>query len=63
MMKHEKGYWIMYGSFVNDMIHASTSEPEMLKLEFIAEYKGVLEITCENLMTSFLGMEVEQDKG
>jgi hypothetical protein len=61
-MKHENGDWIMHGLFVDDMVHASTSEK--LKLDFIAEYKleGDFEITCEDLMTSFLGMEVQQDK-
>ncbi len=59
-MKHENGEWIMHGLFVDDMVHASTSEK--FKLDFIAEYKGGFEITCEDLMTSFLGMEVEQDK-
>ncbi len=42
------------------MVHASTSEK--LKQDFITEYKGDFQITCDNLMTSFLGMEVEQDK-
>ncbi len=61
-MKHENGNWIMHGLFVDDMVHASTSKK--LKLDFIAEYKGDFEITCKDLMTSFLGMEVEhwQDK-
>jgi hypothetical protein len=63
-MKHENGDWIMHGLFVDsdDMVHDSTSEK--LKLDFIAEYIGDFEITCnsEDLMTSFLGMEVEQDK-
>ena len=58
-MKHENGDWIMHGLFVDDMVHASTSEK--LKRDFIAEYKGDFEITCQDLMT-FLGMEVEQDK-
>ncbi len=30
--------------------------------EFITEYKGDFQIKCDDLMTSFLGMEVEQDK-
>jgi hypothetical protein len=59
-MKRENGEWIMHGLFVGDMIHASTSE--RLKLEFIAEYKGDFEITYKDLMTSFLGIEVEQDR-
>ncbi len=50
----------MHGLFVDDMVHASTSG--RLKLDFIAEYKRDFEITCEDLMTYFLGMEVEQDK-
>jgi hypothetical protein len=60
-MKHENGNWIIHGVFVEDKIHASTSEK--LKLEFIAEYKGNFKITFKDLMTSFLRMEVEQDKG
>jgi hypothetical protein len=46
----------MHGFFVDDIIRASTSEK--LKLEIIAEYKGDFEITYEDLMTSFLGVEV-----
>ncbi len=62
-MKHETGDWIMHGLFFDDMIHASNSEK--LTLEFIAEYKGDIEIKCENLTISFrvLRMEVEQDRG
>jgi hypothetical protein len=37
-MKHENEDWIMHCLFVDDMIHASTSEKR--KLEFIAEYQG-----------------------
>jgi hypothetical protein len=59
-MKHENGDWIMHGLFVDNMVHASTSEK--LKQDFITEYKGDFQITCDDLMTSFLGMEVEQDK-
>ena len=59
-MKHENGDWIMHGLFVDDMVHASPSEK--LKQDFIAEYKGDFQITCDDLMTSFLGMEVEQDQ-
>jgi hypothetical protein len=60
-MKHENGDRIMHGLFVDDMVHASTTEK--LKQDFIAEYKGDFQITCNDLMTSFLGMEpeVEQD--
>ena len=59
-MKHENGDWIMHGLFVDDMVHASTSEK--LKQDFIAEYKGDFQIICDDRMTSFLGMEVEQDQ-
>jgi hypothetical protein len=59
-MYHENGEWYMHGLFVDDMIHASTSK--RLKLEFIAEYKRDIEITCEELMTSFLWMEVEKGR-
>ncbi len=40
-MKHENGDGIMHGLFVDDMVHASTSEnfnAEKLKLDSIAEY-------------------------
>ncbi len=50
----------MHGLFVDDMAHASTSEK--LKPQFIKEYKKEFYITCEDIMTSFLGMEVEQDE-
>ncbi len=43
-MKRENGEWIMHGLFVDDMIHASTSEE--LKRKFIKEYKRDFEITC-----------------
>ncbi len=59
-MKQKNGEWIMHGIFVDNMIHASTSEE--LKRKFIKEYKSDFEITCEDIMTSFLGMEVEQDE-
>jgi hypothetical protein len=59
-MKHENGDWIMHGLLVDGMVHASTSEK--LTQDFIAEYKGDFQIACDDLMTSFLGMEVEQDQ-
>ncbi len=34
-MKHENGDWFMHGLFVDDMVHAPTSEK--LKLDLIAE--------------------------
>ena len=59
-MKHKNVDWIMHDLMVDDMVHASTSEK--LKQDFIAEYKGDFQFTCDDLTTSFLGMEVEQDK-
>ncbi len=50
----------MHGIFVDGMIHASTSQE--LKRKFIKEYKRDFKITCKDIMTSFLGMEVEQDE-
>ncbi len=50
----------MHGIFVDDMIHASTSEE--LKRKFIKEYKRDFEITCKAIMTSFLRIEVEQEE-
>ncbi len=49
----------MHGIFVDDTIHASTCEG--FKRQFIEEYKGDFEITCEVITTSFLRMEVEED--
>ncbi len=34
-MKHENGDWIMHGLFIDNMVHASTSEK--LKQDFIAD--------------------------
>ncbi len=59
-MKRENGEWIMHGSFVDDMIHAFISEE--LKKKSIKEYKRDFEITREDIMASFLGMEVEKDE-
>ncbi len=36
-IKHEGGHWIMHGLFVDDMIHASTSDA--LRDQFINEYQ------------------------
>jgi hypothetical protein len=45
-MKHKYGDGIMHGLFVDDMVHASTSEK--LKQDFIDEYKGDFQITCDD---------------
>ena len=50
----------MHGIFVGDMLHTSTSEE--LTRKFIKEYKRDLEISCKDIMTSFLRMGVEQDE-
>ena len=57
-MKRVGDDWIMHGLYVDDMIHASTSEA--LKQQFIKEYTRDFEITLEETMTSFLGLEIEQ---
>ena len=62
-MKHveEKwNQWIMHGLFVDDMIHAATSD-ELLN-QFISEYREDFNITLEDVMSSFLGMEIEHNK-
>jgi hypothetical protein len=59
-MKQVNNDWIMHELFVNGMAHASWGEA-LLKRQFIEEYKADFEITCEDAMTSFLGMENEQN--
>ncbi len=46
---------------VDDMAHASTSQ-KMIK-KFMKEYSKDFVYTGGDFMTSFLGLEVEQDKG
>ena len=60
-MKWEGPYWIMHGVFVDDMAHTSTST-KMLKNVFKL-YAEDFNYTGGDLMTSFLGMEVEQEDG
>ena len=57
-MKRISDEWIMHGLCVDDMIHASTSEA--IKQQFIHEYTRDFEITLEETLTSFLGLEIEQ---
>lgn len=59
-MKRKGKEWIMHGLFVDDMAHASTCEK--LKRQFLHEYKRDFDITEEDIMSTFLGMEVEQTK-
>ena len=60
-MKWQGTDWIMHGVFVDDMMHTSTST-KMLK-EFFALYAKDFSFSGGELMTSFLGMEVEQEDG
>ncbi len=50
----------MHGLFADDMAHASTREKP--KRQFLHKYKRDFEITEEDIMSTFLGMEVEQTK-
>jgi hypothetical protein len=59
-MKHEGEEWIVHGLFVDDMIHAATNDN--LRDQFIIEYKADFDITLGDVMTSFLGMEIEHKK-
>ena len=59
-MKRKGKEWIVHGLFVDDMAHASTCPK--LKKRFIHEYKKDVDITEEGIMSTFLGMEVEQSK-
>ncbi len=59
-MKHEGEEWIMHRLFVDDMIHASTSDN--LRDKFLSEYQEDFDITLEDVMSSFLGMEIEHIK-
>jgi hypothetical protein len=46
--------------FVDDMIHASTSDD--LCDKFISEYQAGFDTTPQDVMSSFLGMEIEHNK-
>ena len=59
-MKRKGKLWIMHGLFVDDMPHASTCEK--LKIQFLQEYKRDFDITEEDILSTFLGMEVKQTK-
>ena len=58
VMKRDGEDWIIHGMYVDDMIHASTSEK--LKREFIREYTRDFNITLEENITSFLRIEIKQ---
>jgi hypothetical protein len=46
--------------FVDDLIHAATSDD--LSDKFICEYQANFDITVEDVIFSFLGMEIEHSK-
>ena len=51
----------MHRLFVDDMIHAATSNE--LRDQFIREYRADFDITLEDVMSSFLGMEIIAQQG
>ena len=61
LIKWEGSDWIMHSVFVDDMAHTSTLK-KMLKI-FFTEYGKDFEYTGGDLMTNYLGMEVEQEAG
>ncbi len=50
----------MHGLFVEDMIHASTSDA--LCDQFVRAYQADYDIMLEDVIFSFLGMEIEHNK-
>ncbi len=60
-MKWEGSAFIMHGLFVDEMAHSSTSQK--MNKKFMKEYSKDFEYNGVDFMTSFLGLEVEQDKG
>ena len=59
-MNREGDEWIMHGLFVDDMTHATTNDE--LRDQFIREYKADFNITLEDVLSSFLRMEIEHNK-
>ena len=59
-MKHVGDEWIMHGLCVDDMFHTATSDE--LRNQFISEYREDFDITLEDVMSTFLGMEIEHNK-
>ena len=60
LMKWEGSDFIMHRLFVDDMARASTYQK--MSKKFWKEYSKDFEYTRGDFMTSFLGLEVEQDK-
>ncbi len=50
----------MHCSFVDDIIHASMTDE--LRDQFIREYQADFDISLEDVMSSFLGMEFKHNK-
>jgi hypothetical protein len=50
----------MHGLFVDDMIHAVMNDN--LRDQFIRAYKADFNITLEDVMASFIGIEIEHNK-
>ena len=50
----------MHGLFVDDMIHAATSDE--LRDQFIGEYREDFDITLDDVMSTFLGIEIGHNK-
>ena len=59
-MKHVGDEWIMHGLCVDDMFHTATNDE--LRNQFISEYIEDFDITLEDAMSTFLGMEIEHNK-
>jgi hypothetical protein len=50
----------MHRLFMDDMIHVSTSDN--LRDKFISKYQEDFDITLEDVMSSFLGKEIEHNE-
>ena len=59
-MKHVGDKWIMHGLFVDDMIHAATNDE--LRDQFTREYREDFDIALEDVVSTFLGMEIKHNK-
>ena len=59
-MKHKGAEYIIYGLFIDDMMHIYSCDA--MKDKFPALYKKDFEITGGSKMETFLGMVVEQTK-
>ncbi len=60
-MKWDGEDFILHGLFVDDM--STVPNSDHLKKQFLALYSADFDVTGEDLMQSFLGLEVEQLDG